>query len=554
MSIVLPDLPESECSPLVRQLLEIIRLQQERLQQLDDQVRLQQERSRRLEDEIIRLKGLKTRPQIAPSALETPPRPPLPPDAKRPGSAKRSKNAQLTITPVVVALPDPPDGAVFKGYEDFVVQELVVQPQVTCYRRERWQTTDGQNLVAPLPAEVLSGSHYGPNLIAFALHQYHHQHVTQPLLLEQLHQLGIDISAGQLSRILTEKTDVFAREKAELLPAALAVSTYVQVDDTGARHQGHNGYCTHIGNELFACFASTDSKSRLNFLEILRRPHTDYVINEMAVAYWQGQKLAVAVIERLCQGPETVADAAAWPAHLQALGITAERHVRIATEGALLGSLIAHGVSPKLTVLSDGAPQFVVLSHAACWLHAERPLARLIPYSEEHRVAIEGVRQEIWALYQELKAYRQRPEPARRPVLEARFDALCGRRTGFPSVDGVLKEMSEHRSDLLRVLEQPEVPLHNNLSEGHVRDYVKKRKISGSTRSESGRAARDTFASLKKTCRRLGVNFWDYLQDRVRGRGGIPRLAVLIRAKAEGMAARKAEAALPALAEGGVVG
>ena len=72
------------------------------------------------------------------------------------------------------------------------------------------------------------------------------------------------------------------------------------------------------------------------------------------------------------------------------------------------------------------------------------------------------------------------------------------------------------------MLERPEVPLHNNLSEGHIRDYVKKRKISGSTRSELGRRARDTFASLKKTCRRLGVNFWDYLQDRVRGLGQNP--------------------------------
>ena len=99
---------------------------------------------------------------------------------------------------------------------------------------------------------------------------------------------------------------------------------------------------------------------------------------------------------------------------------------------------------------------------------------------------------------------------------------------------------------MLRVLERPEVPLHTNLSEGHLRDYVKKRKISGGTRSELGRQARDTFASLKKTCRELGVNFWAYLQDRVRGAGQIPRLAEMIRREAEEMAARKAAAAPPA--------
>jgi hypothetical protein len=554
MPLLLPDIPEAERTPLVQRLLDIIGLQQERIRQLEDQVRLQQERIQQfqervhqLEDEIARLKGLKTRPRIAPSTLETPPRPPRDPNAKRPGSAKRSKTAELTITEeTVIRLPHIPDGAVFKGYEDFVVQDLTLEPRVILYRREHWLTRDGRSLVAPLPADVVPGSHYGADLICFILHQYHHQHVTQPLLLEQLHQLGIDISAGELSRILTEGKDAFHQEKAELLPAALAVSAYVQVDDTGARHQGHNGACTQIGNEFFASFTSTESKSRLNFLEILRGPHTDYVINEVATAYWQRQKLPAAVVGRLRQGPQAFADLAAWQARLRQLAITGPRHVRIATEGALLGSLIAHGVSPELVILSDGAGQYDVLAHAACWIHAERPLARLIPYSEEHRAAIAKVRGQIWELYQDLKGYRQQPEPSRREDLETRFDTLCGQRTGFPSIDGVLKGMRAHRTALLRVLDRPEVPLHTNLSEGHLRDYVKKRKISGGTRSELGRQARDTFASLKKTCRELGVNFWGYLQDRVRGVGQIPRLAELIRHKAEETAARKAAAALPA--------
>jgi Transposase IS66 family len=539
MRMVLPDIPEAERTPLVRQLLDIIAFQQQRIQQLEERVD-------QLQDEIAHLKGLKARPRIAPSTLERPPRPPRDPKAKRPGSAKRPKTALLTVTDeVVVPLPDVPPEAAFKGYEDFVVQDLILRPRVIRYRRERWLTPEGQSLVAPLPAAVLPGSHFGADLICFILHQYHHQHVTQPLLLDQLHQLGIDISAGELSRILTEGKEAFHQEKAELLPAALAVSSYVEVDDTGARHQGHNGACTQIGNELFAVFASTESKSRLNFLELLRRPHTDYVINETAVAYWRRQKLPAAVMDPLRRGPHAFADTAAWHGRLRELGITSVRHVRIASEGALLGSLIAHGVSPELVILSDGAGQYDVLAHAACWIHAERPLARLIPYSEEHRRAIAEVRGRIWGLYQDLKAYRQRPEPSRRGDLEARFDALCARRTGFPSIDGVLKGMHAHRGALLRVLDRPAVPLHTNLSEGHLRDYVKKRKISGGTRSELGREARDTFASLKKTCRELGVNFWAYLQDRVRGVGRIPRLAELIRRKAEETRARKAGAALP---------
>jgi hypothetical protein len=97
------------------------------------------------------------------------------------------------------------------------------------------------------------------------------------------------------------------------------------------------------------------------------------------------------------------------------------------------------------------------------------------------------------------------------------------------------------------------VPLHTNLSEGHVRDDVKKRKISGSTRSASGRRARDTFASLKQTCRRWGVNFWAYLQDRVRGLGQIPQLAALIRQKAEELQSIADEAALSEVPKGSAV-
>jgi Transposase IS66 family len=156
----------------------------------------------------------------------------------------------------------------------------------------------------------------------------------------------------------------------------------------------------------------------------------------------------------------------------------------------------------------------------------------MVPYHDAHRAVIEKIRAQIWELYKDLKAYRQQPDAAQKPLLEARFDALCDQKTGYPSIDGVLKEIRNHKADLLRVLERPEVPLHNNAEESDIREYVKKRKISGGTRSAAGRRCRDTFTSLKKTCRKLGVNFWSYLQDRLRGLGKIPHLTDLIRERA----------------------
>jgi hypothetical protein len=539
MKIELPPIPDAERTPLVQTLLAILELQHQRIVQLEETVQ-------HLRDEIARLQGQTTRPVIAPSRLEAPPPKPPSQGHRRPGSDKRSKNAQLVVhREKVLPVLDAPAGSVCHGYEPFVVQELHLQAEVTRYWRQRLQTPDGDTLLAPLPPDVLPGRHFGPGLITFARYQHHHNGVTQPLLREQLLELGLDISAGQIHRLLTEDVEVFHQEKEELLPAGLAVSSYVGVDDTGARHQGHNGYCTVISNDLFASFQSTDTKSRLNFLQVLRGASPGYAINDVALAYCRHQELSQEWLQKLSAGPASFADESAWQGRLAELGLEAERPVRIATEGALLGQVIEQGVSPQLVVLSDGAPQFDILVHASCWVHAERPLARMVPFGETHRLAIERVRLQLWQLYQDLKTCRHRPPIAGvKRALEDRFDALVADKTGHPSVDAVLKEMGQHRADLLRVLERPEVPLHNNGTESDIREYVKKRKISGPTRSAAGRRCRDTFTSLKKTCRKLGLSFWQYLGDRIRGLGKIPRLSELIRQKAAEQTAGKAQAVL----------
>src|SRR6516162_2453521 len=463
MKIELPEIGPDERTPLVETLLGLLR-------QLMDRVAELERGHQELRDENARLKGQKERPDIKPSTLEKPEKPT---DAAGDGTGKGRRRGkptgprtqELVIHETTkVQPPDLPPGATFRQFEPIVIQDLKLETWNTKYLRARYDLPEGGSVLAPLPAGVLpvAGGHFGANLVVYILDQYHHAQVTEPLLLQQLWEYGIVISAGQLHRLLTEGHAPLHQEKADVLAAGLAVSSYVGTDDTGARHRGHNGYCTAVGNDLFACFESSASKSRLNFLQVLHGPQRDYALNETAQAYWERQKLPAAVQAALLQGPQAFAGEQAWNTRLAALAIIDERHVRIVTEGALLGGLIARGVSPELAVLSDGAPQFVVLVHAACWVHAERPLAKLVPHNEEHRVAIAGVRHQIWELYQDLRAYREQPQPARRPVLEARFDALVNQRTAYPSINGVLKEMRDPKADLLRVLERPEVPLHNN--------------------------------------------------------------------------------------------
>lgn len=495
---------------------------------LEEIVHRLREENQALRDEIAHLKGQKPKPTIRPSRLNEG-------DRKERGGGQPGKGGQerrVDRTVIVKAAQVPP-GSRFKGYGDYVVQELVIKTEVTRYRVEKWLTPDGKLLTGELPAEAAKG-HFGPTLRSFVLYQYYHAQVTEPLILEELREWGVEISSGQLHALIPEGKEEFHREKDEILRVGLRVSGHIHVDDTGARHQGKNGYCTHIGNDWFAWFESTQSKSRVNFLELLRAGHTDYVLSGEALEYMVAQKLPQEPLAKLTTATDrTFADRMEWQAALSGWGITDERHVRIATEGALLGSVLEHGVNRDLAVISDDAGQFDVLCHALCWIHAERLLAKLVGFNEDQRRALDEVRTAVWNLYRDLKAYKAAPTPEAKAAIEKRFDDLCATPTCFTSLNLALKRMHRNKGELLLVLERPDLPLHNNLSEGDIREYVKRRKISGGTRSEDGRRGRDTFASLKKTCRKLGVSFWSYLNDRIRGEGRIQLLPALIEARAQ---------------------
>jgi hypothetical protein len=492
-----------------------------------------------LRDEIARLKGGPGRPNIKPnikpSGMERGTEPKPPKGKKPPRGSTRSK---LTIDEERIVEVAVPPGSRFKGYTSYVVQDLVIRPQVVNFRCERWETPDGKVTTAPLPAGV--DGHFGPELRRFVLVQYHETQTTIPRLVTLLRSLGIVISKRQVVRLLTADQDGFVNEARDVMRAGLSSASWITVDDTGARHKATNGFCTQMGNDDFAWFGTTGSKSRLNFLELLRAGYNDYVINDEALAYMRERALARHVIDRLAEHPDKqFSDHQAWNAHLDALGITALKvnpdPVLIATEGALWGSVKAHGLLPNTVIVSDDAGQFNVGAHGLCWVHAERLVYKLDAFTEEHRTAQDAVRKQIWELYADLKAYRRAPTPDSKAALEARFDSIFTQKTCFITLDRLLARLHANKPELLMVLERPEIPLHTNGSENDIRCHVTRRKISGGTRSDRGRDCRDAFLGLAKTCAKLAISFWDYLGDRlaVPGAKAIPQLPELIRASAQ---------------------
>ena len=487
-----------------------------------------------LREEIARLKGLKGRPKLKPSGMEK-----AADAAGSPGRKGRrgAKRAALALDETRILKPDSlPEGARFKGYEDFIVQDIIIKPWTVRYRRERWLLPSGETVLAALPKDV--GSHFGPNLKRFVLSQYHQGQVTIPRLTAQLTGLGIEISKRRIVRLLSSKQDAFLKENIEVLRAGLASAFWLTVDDTGARHKAKNGFCTHIGNDLFAFFATTGSKSRLNFLELLRAGKDEYVINRGALDYMRDHKLPKATIA-LFEGEEQRFDGPkAFLAYLQKLGLTdltvQPDPVQIATEAALWGSVAEQGLLAGAVIVSDGARQFRIAEHALCWVHAERLIHKLDTFCEAHLQAKERIRARIWRLYKDLKAYRRAPTSRRASQLERRFDAIFSTETGFASLDRLLARLRAQKAELLMVLKRPDIPLHTNSSENDIRCQVTRRKISAGTRSDEGRDARDAFLGLMKTCAKQAISFWDYLGDRlgVLEAPAVPRLPELVRQRA----------------------
>jgi Transposase IS66 family len=485
-------------------------------------------------DEVARLKGLKGRPSIKPSGMEKNTEPPR--AGKGDKQRRRGKVMPRVKVETEVLRAAHPPGSQFKGYEPYDVQDLQISARAVHYRRERWLTPDRVMIVAPLPGGIRG--HFGPELRRFVLMQYHQGQVTVERLVTLLQAVGVSISKRQVMRLLIEQQDDFLSETKEVLRAGLQGAGWITVDDTGARHEGANAVCTQIGNDDFAWFGTTGSKSRLNFLRLLRAGYTDYVVNQAALDYMRDHSLAGPSIGKLAaHAQRQFADEQAWIDHLNALGLigleVTPDPVRVATEGALWGAVSAHGFLCEAVVVSDDAGQFNVGQHALCWIHTERLVHKLEPVTDKQRRAQQHVRGLIWWFYADLKAYRLDPTPRRGRELRARFDRIFRRRTGFATLDRLLKRLHANKAELLMVLDHPEIPLHTNGSENDIRCQVTKRAVSGGTHSNTGRDCRDAFLGLAKTCRKLGITFWDYLGHRIGGVGApaVAPLSDLVRSR-----------------------
>jgi hypothetical protein len=431
----------------------------------------------------------------------------------------------------------PPD-AQFKGYEDVVVQELRVSTDNVKFRKEKYYApSTGQTYLAPLPA----GYHgeFGPNLKSLCLLFSHLCNMTEPKIADLLENFGIAISSGQISAWLTDAYPGIQEEKQAIVEAGLASSPWQHMDDTGTRVNGENHHCQILCNPLYGAYFTTARKDRLTIIDVLRngRPRI-FRLNEEALDLLHRFGVSKRVSERVGQLPfhqdwseeeferrlaEQIPDLSEGP------------RSRIA-EAAALAAYHAESGHVRLLVCDD-ARQFKLVADelALCWIHDGRHYQSMMPCVPQHREWLEAFRKRYWDFYRELLVYRQVPAPERAAQLREKFDELFSTVTGYDELDQRIARSRADKTYLLMVLSHPEIPLHNNPAELDARIRVRKRVVSYGPRSLAGARTWDAMETLLSTARKLGVNFFQYIRDRVSGARQMPSLADLIKQRAETM-------------------
>jgi len=515
------------------------------VEELKQENRALREENQRLRDENNRLKGEQGKPTIKPSTKLDPPTPTdhsSERERHRPQAWKKGRKIeQIQIDREQVLRVDPailPPDAAFKGYEEVVVQDVVVHTDNVLFRKEKFYSpSQRKTCLAELPSGYQG--EFGPGVRAMAIIFAFACHMTEPKILEWFRQMGVQISAGQISNLLIKDHYQFHGEKDAVYAAGLSSSPWQHLDDTATRVNGQNQHCQVVANPLYTSYLTTPSKDRLSVIDVLRNgPPRQFRLNGEALGYLEAAGVSGVTRRRLAyllqdQDLDEATMHRWLEEHLPNLGAQTRKWI---LDAAAVAAYHAQTEWPVVRLLiCDGAPQFTWVSEelALCWVHEGRHYKKLFPYVPQHQKLLDDFLGEFWDFYRELLAYRQEPTLEEQTRLETEFDTLFATKTGYWTLDERIALTQAKKASLLMVLKHPEIPLHNNSVELDARQRVRKRKISFGPRVAEGTRAWDTFMSLAGTTKKLGVNFYRYIQDRISGANQVPQLSSIIEERAK---------------------
>lgn len=497
------------------------------------------EEVQRLRDENNRLKGEQGKPDIKPSRPKQGQGDHSSEKERRRSKKwrKRRKIERIDIDrteKLPVDRSQLPDDAEFKGYEEVVVQDISISTDNVRFVKEKYYSpSQRQVYLAAMPAGY--DGQFGPGVRSLVLTLYYAANVSEPKIAEFLRYMGILISDGQISNFLIKDKEDWHTEKEAIWQAGLASTTWQHIDDTATRVDGLNQHCHILGNPFYTAYFTRPGKDRLTVIQLLQGGQDlQLLLNRETAAWLDLFKTPQWAQRRIAQWPH---DLNLCRTQLESLiqaqlgRLNDQQQTRILEAAALTAYYAQSDVPIVSTLVSDDAPQFqhITQRQALCWIHEGRHYKKLSPFVDYHRQLLDGFLEDFWDFYHQLQTYREQPAPDDAVRLETRFDILFSTVTGYQELDKRIAKTKAKKGRLLAVLDHPELPLHNNPAELGARQRVRKRDVSFGPRTPDGVAAWDTFMTLAETAKKLNVNFYDYIHDRVSRAYHMPSLAELIR-------------------------
>lgn len=490
-------------------------------------------------DEINRLKGEQGKPKIRPQKKDSQDNHSSEEERKQRRKKNRKKSRRkkkgiIIIDRTVVCPMDKeqlPEDAQRKGYKTVVIQDLKVVTDNVQFQREMYYSPSlKKTFIAPLPKGY--DGEFGPGIKALSLALYHGSNMTAPALKDFFTTSGSIISTGTISRMLTDNHEVFHQEKEDIVDAGLK-APYQQTDDTGARVNGKNHHVHILCNPFYTAYFTRLKKDRLTVLELFSRDELKFSMNQSSFELMKNMGLSEKRLQQLI-----AMDTQEVLTRIEIDGVlkqlfpnpkkhqTSRRHILEASALVYYHSL-EHAIKH---LICDDAPQFNLIAQhkSLCWIHEGRHYKKLKPCLSHHREALDNFISKLWDFYQRLLDYTEQPTSSVAVQLNDDFDALFSTTTGYDLLDERIALTRDKKEALLLSLRFPFLPLHNNDSEGGAQHQARLRDIHLQTRNDKGTKAKDTFATIVKTARKLQVNVYNYFYDRISQNLSMPSLAHLI--------------------------
>lgn len=455
---------------------------------------------------------------------------------KAKGKKFEGKTIDETDTVDIAQTTNLPADAVFQGYRTSHYYDFRLESKLIAVKRKvYYSATRNEYYCGELPKKYAEGTDYTYNLQETVFRLKYKYGMSSPFILELLKESGVDISLGTVSNMLLSIGKKLSGERTEIHQTGIESGLYTATDTTLDRYRGENHHAHIFCNEWFTTYYTRSKKDRQTIIDLFRSGKARiYLLNEDTIGlcqYLKVSKKAIALLENKVD--QTVRNKEEFTAfleeHLSDLKPKAfESCQKRIYEAAYLA---AFHQEQEFIMLSDNAPQynFIALTTALCWVHAGRHLKKLNPVLETYQKSLKDFLLQFWMYYDWLLGYQEHPTVEDKERLIKDFDAIFSITTNYDLLDDRIAKIKTLKDKLLVVLDNPDLPLHNNGAELAARRQVRYRDISFQTRSEEGRNAKNIALSIYQTCKKLGVDATQYILDRLTNKMEMLSLAHLIR-------------------------